>query len=268
MLLFSRVLFLLKEYISYWLHCVDEHSLHTPHIFDFYKQVVKSSEPKSYPAIEELRKQLLNDHREIAVSDPGAGSSYKTDQKRKISFIARSSSSQLKFSLLLTRLIHQKQPKTILELGTSLGINTLYMSQAAKEAGDDAVVHTIEGSPEIAQLARKQFKSVNADNIILHEGNLDIILAPVLQQLPPIDLAYLDANHTYEATIRYFELIKEQSHQETIIILDDIHWSAGMKKAWHEIINRPDVTSSVDLFDAGIVFLKKGLQKQQLVLRF
>lgn len=264
----KQVLFLAKEYLHYWLHCVDEHSLQTPYLFQFYTDLIKGSKSAGIPAIESIRSKLLSDHRLISVRDPGAGTTFQRKDQRKISFIARSSSSQLRFSLMMGRIIRSLQPQNILELGTSLGINTLYMATAAAETDKEATVHTVEGSPNIASLARQNFEKTQSTNVHLHEGDLDLVLQPLLTELPSVDLAYLDANHTYEATMRYFEWILDKIHDETLLILDDIHWSPGMKRAWQKIIRHERVTTSVDLFDAGILFFRPGLQKQHLVLRF
>ena len=41
---------------------------------------------------------------------------------------------------------------------------------------------------------------------------------------------------------------------KSIIVLDDIHWSKEMYKAWKEIKNNKNVKCSIDAFYFGILF--------------
>jgi predicted O-methyltransferase YrrM len=254
--------FKIKTYLNYWLDAVDEHSLHAPFLFDFYTRVIKR-ETIPIPKFESLRKQLANDHREIEVEDLGAGSKHLSTNKRKISDIATVSLSDAKFSTLYSRIAAHVQAKTIVELGTSLGINTLYL---ATQPGSK--VYTFEGAEAIAEIASISFEFGEAANVELITGNLDQTLYATLSRIPKIDLAFLDANHRYEPTLRYFDLVVNRSHHKTIIILDDIHDSPDMERAWSAIKKNPLVYTTADLFRCGVVFLDPSLSKQHVVLRF
>src|SRR5690606_28437015 len=125
--------FQLQSYITYWLDKVDEHSLHSPFFYDLYtKVIVESGRSQEYNAIEDLRKQLLSNDTAIHVDDFGSGAVLKT-HSRKIKDIARTSLSAAKYARLYARLIQYFNGQSIIELGTSLGINTLYL--AANAAG-------------------------------------------------------------------------------------------------------------------------------------
>ena len=41
-------------------------------------------------------------------------------------------------------------------------------------------------------------------------------------------------------------------------------WSEGMQSAWKNLIERPEVTLSIDLYDVGILFFKKELTKKHV----
>lgn len=254
--------FKIKTYLNYWLDAVDEHSLHSPFLFDFYTQVVKR-ETLDEPLIESLRKKLSNDHRTLEIEDYGAGSKHAKSNKRKISDIASLSLSSAKFSSLYLRIAEYAKAKTILELGTSFGINSLYLSKKT-----DSKVFTFEGSSAIADIASISFEFGGAENIELITGNLDTTLYSNLSRIPKIDLAFIDANHRYEPTIRYFEMLISRSHYKSIFILDDIHDTPEMEKAWREIRKHPLVYTTADLFRCGILFFDPSLHKQNVVLRF
>jgi predicted O-methyltransferase YrrM len=239
---------------------VDEHSLHSPFFFDFYAGVVKGK-MNTLENIEALRKKLLADNREIEVKDLGSGASGQ--RLRKVSSIAKTSLSSAKFSALYNRIIARYDHSTILELGTSLGINTLYLANKKKSK-----VITFEGSDEIASLAEITFEFAGASNIKLVKGNIDSTLPDILQSIRKIDFVFMDANHTYEATLKYFNWLLSCIHEKTVIVIDDIHYNSGMEKAWNEIRASQRVHSSADLFKAGILFFDPSLNKQHVILQF
>ena len=194
----------------------------------------------------------------------GAGLAVSGGSERKISNIARYAGTPPRFSRLLARLIGRFQAQTVVELGTSLGLNALYMALANPATH----LYTLEGSKCIASLAGKHFKSLGAQNIRIIEGNIDQSLETVLAGLSKIDLLYMDANHRYEPTIRYFEQVLPKLHQNSLVVLDDIHWSAGMNRAWQEIKTKPEVSLSLDLFEVGILFFDPDLPKAHYILKF
>jgi predicted O-methyltransferase YrrM len=255
-------IFQLRSFISYWLNAVDEHSLHSPFFFDLYTKVIKRKTHKN-PAFEQLREKLKNDHREIRVDDPGAGSRHQSGQNRKIRDIAKVSLSPAKFSSLYQRLIGNANAKKIVELGTSLGINSLYLS-----AGERTQVTTFEGSPSIAEIAKTTFEFADVQNISITEGNIDVTLPGWLLTSGNIDFAFIDANHRYEPTMKYFGWLLRKIHIKSMIVVDDIHYSPEMERAWHEITSNELVYGSADLYRCGLLFFDPSLNKQHVVLQF
>lgn len=254
------------SFLAYWLRAVNEHALHPPFVFTVYTKAIKAgteSPQEEFRKIESFRQKLLHDHSFIEITELGAGSSLTASRRRKVSEIARHSLTRASFSRLLFRLIRHLNAQTILEFGTSLGVNTLYLSAAAP----GGKVYTLEGCPQTARLARQAFNSWMLKNILLKEGAIDQTLPALLQTTQKLDAAYLDANHTYEATLHYFKSLLPYLHDNSFVVVDDIYWSAGMKKAWDEIQQHDRVSLSIDLYDAGILFFKPGLQKAHYILQ-
>jgi predicted O-methyltransferase YrrM len=84
-----------------------------------------------------------------------------------------------------------------------------------------------------------------------------------------LDLAFIDGNHRKQPTLQYFESLLMRSGKSTILIFDDVHWSAEMEAAWSEIMEHPAVTCTIDLFFIGLVFLNNDLKvKQHFAVRF
>ena len=259
---------LANKYLRYYLTAANGrgHGIHSPFIYRFVRDVLNDKKKYyTYAAIEEARKRLLKDDKVIEVEDKGAGSSVSKSSQRKINDIARAALKSPKYAQLLFRIVNYYQPSHILELGTSLGITTAYLAFAKP----DAKITTIEGSPAIAAKALENFNRMDLTNINLVTGDFKHALQPALEQLSTIDLAFIDGNHRKEPTLQYFEEILKHSHADTILVFDDIHWSAEMEDAWTVIKRHAAVTCTVDLFFLGLVFLKNEFKTpQHFTIRF
>lgn len=261
----SAKFFQLKSFLTYWLDAVDEHSLHSPFLFDFYTNVLKKefSDPDLH-ALRGIRRKLEHDDRSIHVIDFGSGSLKMKTSSRKISDIARISATPEKYSRLYCRILRHYNCTDILELGTSLGINTIYLAKARKVS----TVTTIEGSHELALTAKHQFEENEIRDIRLIEGNIDDALPAFLDSVEKIDFAFIDANHRFAPTIRYVDLILKKIHANSILVLDDIHYSSEMERAWHTLQGLEKAYTTIDLYRCGLIFFNPSLTKQNAVLQF
>lgn len=253
------------NYLFYRFTSQTKHDIHSPFVFDLLTNVIEDTTPfYAYAEIEALRKELLRSKELIPVTDYGAGSSFNNSHHRRIKDIVRHVSKMPKYGQLLFRIVNHLHPQTLLELGTSLGISTLYQ---AKPSSQSKLI-TIEGCPETARLAARNFRKLSAENIELMVGNFDKVLPKALQELKKTDYVFFDGNHRKEATIRYFEQCLPFIHNNTLFVFDDIHWSKEMEEAWKYIQNSPHVTITIDLFFLGLVFFRKEQGKQHFVIRF
>ena len=191
--------------------------------------------------------------------DYGAGSDKFKKTERKVSDIAVHGISRRKQSEELYRLINYLQCKTLLELGTSLGLNTLYMAAA----NPNAKVYSIDACEDLYQYAGALIKSNGTENIILVCDIFDNALPEILKKEQNIDLVYIDGNHSYEATMKYFHEVLTFVNTDSVLIFDDIYWSEGMRKAWLEIQTHPKVKLSIDTYFSGYVFFKESLKEKQ-----
>ncbi|MDP4261924.1 MAG: class I SAM-dependent methyltransferase [Bacteroidota bacterium] len=236
-------------------------------MFEFITKILNDkTDYPSYRQVEDLRRQLLKNETIINVDDLGAGSTISKTSQRMIASIAKNAAKPAKFGQLLYRMIKYYQPGTILELGTSLGITTSYLSLA----NPAAKLITLEGAKEISAIARESFKKQELQNVELIEGNFDDTLSPVITSLPsPVGFSFIDGNHRLEPTIRYFETILPKIHNFSLVVLDDIHWSREMEQAWKHCKDHPRVTLSIDLFFIGILIFRKEIrEKQHFSIRF
>lgn len=249
------------KYITYYFlsRSGKGHGVHSPFVFDFIIHILNDhTRYPEYERVEALRKKLKNDNRYLEVEDLGAGSLHSKGTRRSIASIARHAAKPPKYALLLFRIARYYQAKQILELGTSLGLTSSYLAQAS----ENSRLLTLEGAPEVAEMAAFQFKQWGLENVSVITGNFDDTLSPALKKLGRPDLVFVDGNHRKEPTIRYFREILRYVHPGTILVFDDIHWSADMESAWEEIRKDPAVRCSIDLFAIGLVFFREEFREK------
>lgn len=254
-------------YINYLLKSKTAHGVHSPFVYKFVTELLETKNESYYPfkELDSLRKRILNNDTEIEITDFGAGSKVFKSNKRRVSEIAKHGISEKKFSELYLKLINFCKAEYVVELGTSIGLNTLYLSKANSKAK----IYTVEGCPKLHEFSSQLFKTNSAENIESINGNFDNVLPELLNKLPRLDFLYIDGNHQYEATKNYFELALKKKHEHSVFIFDDINWTEGMQKAWEEIKNHPEVSLSLDLFFVGIVFFRKEQkEKEHFILRY
>lgn len=253
-----------KDYLLHRFNAKNRHGVHSPFVYRLIDEVIYDfSEKKPYNLPETLRKTLLFDMRVISVTDLGAGSMVNNKQNKQVSAIAANALKPAKLAQLLYRLVADLKPRTIIELGTSLGITSVYLQNAAPEAK----VFTLEGCPETSKIAAETFEKAGMKNIKLLTGNFDCTLPDVIDDLEQVDFVFIDGNHQKQATLNYFEWCLTKVHENTLLIFDDIYWSDGMKEAWQQIKAHPDVTVTIDLFWIGLVYFRKGQAKEDFLIR-
>jgi predicted O-methyltransferase YrrM len=280
------------RFIGFYLRAKTQYNVHSPFVFEFVQNVLEDDRNfYVFRETEILRGELLASRETIEVEDFGAGSVVDGLKKtRRISAIAGSALSPAFQCQWLFRIVELYKPLTIIELGTSLGVSTLHLAEGAPRA---AKIFTLEGSAEIARLARRNFdwfydtfrktglkhndpSVLNFDKyaqnfstefeknkIEIVVGQFNDTLPQVLKPLKTLDLAFIDGNHRLEPTLDYFEKCLEKATDDTVLIFDDIHWSADMETAWATIKAHPRVRLSIDLFWCGIIFFRNENREKE-----
>jgi len=101
------------------------------------------------------------------------------------------------------------------------------------------------------------------NHIEMVPGNFDNTLISTLEKLKRLDYIFIDGNHRREPTLRYFDTALRFAHDESIFVIDDIHWSDEMNSAWEKIKLNNKVSISIDLFHMGIVFFRKENREKE-----
>ena len=194
----------------------------------------------------------------------GAGSRVDRSAGRTVGSFVRGSSVSPRYGALLYRITRWFRPDMVLELGTGLGVSTLYLASGSPSVP----LHSFEGHTERAAFAASLVCRCGLEQVSIHWGPLDRKLEEFLPRLSGRFVAFIDANHRYEPVVRYVRMILSRAGTDGVILMDDIYWSDEMERAWKEVLSWPEVRMSVDLFHLGILFLRKDLQKIHLKINF
>jgi predicted O-methyltransferase YrrM len=234
------------------------HDVHSPFAYHLCEEVFYNKHPfYDFGGLSKIRERLLRDNRVLAIEDLGAGSRSLHSGSRSVRDIARHGISSSRQSEVLYRLIAYLGLKNIVELGTSVGLNTLYLARAAR----DGKVISIEGSASLSSAARELAEKESLKNISVVHGAFDERLPEVLSTLDHVDLAYIDGNHRAAATIDYFEQLLTKITPRSVIVIDDIHWSREMASAWEQIKNHGIVALTMDSWYTGYVFFSESIHQ-------
>lgn len=245
--------------------------IHSPRLFYLVRHLFyDTARLYAWDAIELRRQAMLRAPKLVHVVDYGTG----RDRDELVMHIASHSVMPSKEAQLLARLVNymngneyvpdRSQPLHIVELGTSLGITTAYLASVDSRSR----VVSFEGSDQIANMAQLNWQKLHLCNIELIRGNIDDTLFKYARASnETIDVAILDANHTAEATLRYFNWLLGRMDKNGVMVVDDIRYSKDMYTAWQQIRKHPQVTATMDLGRMGLVLFYPQVQQTTYFLR-
>ena len=128
---------------------------------------------------------------------------------------------------LLFRVVHYFQPKSILEIGSSLESATSVFSLGHK----NAIISSQNSSSEF------------------------------------YDLIFFGGNSSQQEVLEYFEMLMPTCTNDSVWIVNAIHGSKDIENTWEIIKNHPKVTVTIDTFYLGFVFFRSEQKKEHFVIR-
>ena len=146
------------------------YGLHSPFMFNLVREIMYGKQHYyAFDAINNYRTKLSRSKETIQTTNFGNGSQVFKLSSKKISQLNKHSSIPAKYGELLFKIVNHYQPQNIIELGTSIGISTAYLSLANTKS----TIHTIEGCKQTSDFAKNTFQELNCTNINQHTGHFD-----------------------------------------------------------------------------------------------
>ena len=255
------------RFLRHRIRAKSKFDLHSPFVYRIYSGILNDKTGyEEFRPIEKLRSRLLKDQGYIKMSDLGAGAGDIPWCHRivPVKKVIKKSCVKPIYGQFLFRMARHFRPAVMVELGTSLGMSTSYLAMGNPQGQ----ITTIEGCQETAAIARKNFEHLGLSNVHQVTGSFEDVLPGLLQKLGKVDLVFIDGNHRKKPSLQYFHQCLQHIHDDSVLILDDIHWSWEMEEVWKEIQDHPSVTITIDLFRMGLVFFREGLSKEDFILHF
>jgi predicted O-methyltransferase YrrM len=129
------------------------------------------------------------------------------------------------------------------ELGSAFGLGTRALCIAERETENP--VDGIEYEQWRAEIATEGAREVLGERATVHAGKIEDQFPALSTKRQGLGFAFIDAMHTYEATIGYHRLLREQALPGAFALYDDLPWSKGMERAWAEIVADDAVSDAI-----------------------
>ena len=249
-------------YILYWFRSTNQYGVHSPFVYDLMTKRNKKIPLEKTSCIKNLRQQLYSNDQQIDVSDFGAGSRIFKTNVRQVGKIAKTAGISRFWGKKLFSIVNYLQPTNVLELGTSVGLSTAYISAANPKMQ----LTSIEGCKSTHRVAQSTLEEWPYGELDLIQGSFDEKLDS-FDTNRRFDMIYFDGHHAKEPTLRYFEKCLSLANESSVFFFDDIYWSIEMQEAWKQMIEHPKVTLSIDCYKWGLLFFRTEQLKQHFVLR-
>lgn len=253
-----------QEFFRFYAAASTKYQLHSPFVYELACAVLEDK--RWFYAFDEaalLRQKMLSSDVRLRVTDWGSkspGENLPLEKTRSLRSVVRKAGSSARQGRMLFRLVNHLKPRTMLELGTSVGMGAVHMASAAREA----TFLTLEGSSELAQVARVNLDFLKlGQNAEVREGTFEKTLPSALRDLKSLDFVFFDGNHRQAPTLRYFEECLAFAHGKTAFVFDDAHGSPEMASAWASVQKHPRVTLTIDFFELSLAFIDPDFREVQ-----
>ena len=204
-------------------------------------------EKQFFGTLNQFRLELCADNRKISFKEIGSSA------EMMVTEVARRAASPEIWARFFYHLSKTSLVNNVLEIGTNLGVSGQYFIKGLEDKNNTRFI-TLEGVKGLCEIASARFDKLSSqDRFEVIHGLYDKTLPEVVKSKTLFDLVFIDGNHQYEATLNYFEMLKDNLADKAMVIFDDIHWSEGMRNAWRKICEQKGIVFSINFFKLGIV---------------
>ena len=215
--------------------------VHSPFTYNLITKVIEEKTPYYvFDDIENFRKELLT-----------------KESLSKISTVPETQSKN--YGALLFRLINFFKCRSVLQIGCSTGVMSLYLALPLRNSCD---CYVLEERTGLLDAARTFAGNHLLKNLHWMEGDYAGNLSKLKPEIAAFDFIFINAMGDAEKTREALRLTETFVYPGTVIVIDNIRQDKSMKKLWQEVKNRGDVGPTIDLLSLGLVFFNTNLHKQ------
>jgi predicted O-methyltransferase YrrM len=146
---------------------------------------------------------------------------------------------------LLAHLVERAAPTWTVEIGSAFGVASVAIA-VTLASNAEARFDGIELEDWKASIADAAVRAVLGGRARVHGGPAEGLLPALVERRDtPIDFAFVDALHTYDATWAEHRVLAAATAPGAIVVYDDVWWSNDMHRCWEAIARGPDVTDAM-----------------------
>lgn len=251
------------DYLTHRLSAKTRHGTHSPFVYKLTDEVIYDfSEKKPYLAVEQQRKKLLNDDRRVVLDGLAVHPNFSKRRGIPVKQLVKMLLKKPKVDQLIFRLMVNQQPESILELGTSLGVTTAYLSKGAPKSS----VVTVEQHSILGDMAGYPSSVLALDNVEMLNLNLEQLRAKMAFEV--VDVICINSALPEDMVLQYFEFCTTIVNQRSMVIIDSIYLNERRKAIWTAIKHHSKVTVTIDLFWIGLVYFKTDQAEEHFKIKF
>jgi predicted O-methyltransferase YrrM len=217
------------------------YGVHSPFVYSFITKVIEEKAPfYAFDEIENLRKEM------IAFEHPLSRLTLRETQHRN-------------YGALLFRMVNFFKCRTVLQIGGSSGIMSLYLAMALPRYCRCYVLERRTGLLERV----KAFAEVQAlSGLHFMEGDYQENLKILSATLPQVDFLFINEPPACSDVEQAFAFYDSFIHTKTILVINNIIKDNKMRTLWQKAKNHSRSRVCLDLYALGIVFFDDKLPKK------
>lgn len=228
------------------------HGIHSPFLFRLITEVIENKgQFSAYPLLRAADENVRNT---VRILDMKSYHPKNSSHSHNCRYCKNQHLLPERFDRMLFRLVNDFRPGEIAFYGSTFGVTLLALALADRRIKLNAQIE----NDHYRSFCRRLAEVYEIENIdISGAGEVSAAGFVVIQN--PLEAAYCD---------HLLAQIMLNKDYDGVIILCGIHNSPGMEGVWTKYKNEAVVRVSLDLFEVGIYICKKGLQKEEFIVRF
>jgi len=231
----------IADYCKYYFKAKTKYQVHSPFVFEFVEQIVEDNRQYYYfNTIEGYRRQIYKNKTIIKTKQSEGTPLRKLVNRNTIS---------PEMGRTLFKIVHKYQPKYAIELGTGVGIATLYQCSPSKKMQ----LHSIEENIDLAKTSKQLLNKLGLQQVQFSAGLFEEKIPSITAQMPSLELVTINQLATKELMGK----ILQHCNKQAIVILNYPHATKERTEHWEWLKEQPRIQLTVDLYNMGIAFFRE-----------
>jgi predicted O-methyltransferase YrrM len=163
------------------------------------------------------------------------------------------------YGALLFRLVNFFKTCTVLQIGSTTGIMSLYLALPLRNRCE---CYALEERAGLSKSAVDFARENHLRNLHFMEGEYKDSLLQLKEMQETFDLIFIKQAGNPVKTLEAIRSAKPFIHKKTVLIIDGIGHHKAMKILWGKVKEHPDVRLTIDLYALGMVFFDDKLPEK------